>query len=210
MRALAGRTQPVLLDLGPIVGENVTFFGEACACKQLVENLFADLDRHAREGTLDALPAFLERRLSNDDNSVDGILCWDLFDALEPAAARALAVRLARILKPDGVLMAFFATPTRTESTSFGYTKFASSPDGAAGAPGFTRYVIVSPDTMEYRPYAAVRTVRAPWVNRDIERTFAPLRVSDQFLLKTHLREILFRKPAATLPANPDTPETTP
>jgi hypothetical protein len=32
--------------------------------------------------------------------------------------------------------------------------------------------------------------------NRDIIRLFGSLRVSDSFLLKNNLREILFRKPA--------------
>ena len=36
-----------------------------------------------------------------------------------------------------------------------------------------------------------------PLLNRDIIRMFEPMRVAEQFLLKTNLREVLFRKPAA-------------
>ena len=39
---------PVLLDLGPVVGANVAFFGEQLGCKIFIEDLFADIDRHTR------------------------------------------------------------------------------------------------------------------------------------------------------------------
>jgi hypothetical protein len=32
--------------------------------------------------------------------------------------------------------------------------------------------------------------------NRDIQRMFEPLRITEQFLLKSTMREVLFRKPA--------------
>src|SRR6185503_7190478 len=55
---LGARPQPLLLDLGPVVGSNVTFFGEQIGCKILVEDLYKDLDRHVREGKIDQLGAF--------------------------------------------------------------------------------------------------------------------------------------------------------
>ena len=36
--------------------------------------------------------------------------------------------------------------------------------------------------------------------NRDIQRMFEELRIAEQFLLKSNLREVLFRKPAETVP----------
>jgi len=42
----------------------------------------------------------------------------------------------------------------------------------------------------------AARGRLATLLNRDIIRLFAGLQVSDSFLLKNNLREILFRKPA--------------
>src|SRR6201989_727550 len=66
---------PVILDLGPVVGSNVSFLGEHLGCKIFVEDIFADLDRHVREGKLEDLPEFLKRRFTRDDASVDGILC---------------------------------------------------------------------------------------------------------------------------------------
>ena len=49
LSCLTSRESPVLLDLGPVVGSNVSFFGEQLGCKIFVEDIFADLDRHVRE-----------------------------------------------------------------------------------------------------------------------------------------------------------------
>lgn len=184
VRFLAGldvRAQALLLDLGPVVGSNVTFFGEELGCKIIVEDLAADIDRHVREDRLADLPAFLARRFPHESDTVDGILCWDLFDYLPRPAAHALAQQLVRLLRPEGVLLAFFGT---------------AEPE-AGSRPSYTKHVVLDRERLQHRPYAAARGKERPLQNRDIERMFAPLRVSEQFLLKTRLREVLLRKPAA-------------
>ena len=56
--------------------------------------------------------------------------------------------------------------------------------------------------------YAAARGRQRPLLNRDIQRLFEPLRITDQFLLKTNMREVLFRKPAeAQPPSSATSPE---
>jgi hypothetical protein len=62
LSCLTSRESPVLVDLGPVVGSNVSFFGEQLGCKIFVEDLFADLDRHVRAGTLEPC-----RRFSRND-----------------------------------------------------------------------------------------------------------------------------------------------
>ncbi len=175
---LSSRDQPVLLDLGPVVGENVTFFGEQLGCKIFVEDVVKDLERHSGDGKLEALPEFFGKRFPQADDSFDGILCWDVFDYLEKPAAQALAAQMARILKPDGVLLAFF---NATEP----------KPDWPVA---YTRHLVIDPVTLKHRPYPASRGKRRPLLNRDIVRMFEPLRVWEQFLLKTNQREVLFRK----------------
>ncbi|MBI4263964.1 MAG: class I SAM-dependent methyltransferase [Acidobacteria bacterium] len=184
LTSLGSRPQPLLLDLGPVVGTNVTFFAEQVGCKILVEDLLADIDRHAREGKLDQLPAFFESRFPQEDGTVDGILCWDVFDYLDRAAAAALARQMVRVLRPEAVLLAFFGTADPRSSIR----------------PTYTRHVVVDRSTLQHRPYAAARGKQRPLLNRDIQRLFEPLRVTEQFLLKTTLREVLFRKPAAAPP----------
>ena len=177
LTSLVSRELPVLLDLGPVVGSNVSFFGEQLGCKIFVEDIFADLDRHVREGKVAALPGFLETRFQQADSTVDGILCWDLIDYLDRAAAQALAAQLTRVLRPDGALLGFFGTAKPRDAR-------------------YTKYIIVDEVNLRHRSYQAARGRQAILLNRDIIRLFADLRVSDSFLLQNNLREILFRKPA--------------
>ena len=182
---IGSRQRPVLLDLGPVVGSNVTFFGEEVGCKILVEDLSKDIDRHVHQSKLEDLPAFLDKRFPQEAESIDGILCWDIFDYLERAPAERLARQLTRVLRPDGVLLAFFSTADPRSETR----------------PTYTRHVVVDRAHLQCRPYKAARAKQRPLLNRDIQRLFEPLRISENYLLKTNLREVLFRKPAA--PAAP-------
>ena len=185
--SLSARTQPVLLDLGPVVGANVSFFGEQLGCKIIVEDLSKDIDRHVREGKLEDLPATLSKRFPHESASIDGILCWDVFDYLDKNSAKKLAEQLTRILRPEGVLLAFFVT--------------AEPQPGAK--PEYTRHIVIDPTHLQHRPYAAARGKQRPMPNRDIQRMFEELRVTEQFLLKSNLREVLFRKPAEASSTTP-------
>jgi hypothetical protein len=178
LTTLTSRSSPILLDLGPVVGSNVAFFGEQLGCKIFVEDLFADLDRHVRDGKLDTLPAFLQKRFKQLAGTVDGILCWDLIDYLDKNAAQAIAAELTRLLRPDGALLGFFGTAQPRDTR-------------------YTKFIIVDDVNLRHRPYQAARGRQAILLNRDIIRLFSGLRVSDSFLLQNNLREILFRKPAA-------------
>jgi hypothetical protein len=174
---LTSRANPVLLDLGPVIGSNVSFFGEQLGCKIFVEDLYADVERHDQRGTPGDLAAFLATRFPQADGSIDGILCWDLLDFVDQAAARALAVQLSRLLSVDGALLGFFSTASQREAT-------------------FTKYVVVDDLSLRHKSYGPVRTRARVLQNRDIIRLFDGLRVSDSFLLQTNIREILFRKPS--------------
>jgi SAM-dependent methyltransferase len=185
--SLSARAQPVILDLGPVVGANVTFFGEQLGCKIIYADIPKDIDRHVREGKLEELPASLSKRFPHESGSIDGILCWDVFDYLDKTSAKKLAEQLTRILKPEGVLLAFFVT--------------AEPQPGAK--PEYTRHVVITPTSLQHRPYAAARGKQRPMPNRDIQRMFEELRITEQFLLKSNLREVLFRKPAGTPPSSP-------
>jgi hypothetical protein len=177
LTSLTSRSSPRLLDLGPVVGSNVSFFGEQLGCKIFVEDIFADLDRHVREGKLEKLPDFLKGRFPQSSGSIDGILCWDLVDYLDKASAQVLADALTRVLRPEGTLLAFFGTVQRPDVR-------------------YTKYIIVDEVNLKHRPYAAARGRQVILLNRDIIRLFGGLRVADSFLLQNNLREILFRKPS--------------
>ncbi|MPZ17649.1 MAG: methyltransferase domain-containing protein [Luteitalea sp.] len=175
LACLSSREAPVLLDLGPVVGSNVAFFGEQLGCKIFVEDIHEDLDRFARSGTGEDIPRFLARRFNRPSESIDGILCWDLFDHLDKRAADALARELARLLKPGGALLAFFAT---TRDATSAYSKF----------------IVVDDRTLHHNSYTAAPRDRHVLASRDIDRLFDGLNVSHSCLLRTRMREMLFRK----------------
>jgi hypothetical protein len=184
------RSQRLLVDLGPVVGANVAFFGEELGCKIHVEDVFKDIDRHVTEDKLDAFPSFLAKRFAQEDGTVDGILCWDIFDYLDKASAQSLARELVRMLRPEGVLFALFNVVEAATKAP----------------PGFTRYVVVDRQQLQYRAYRGARGKQRPLSPRDIQRLFEPLHIYEQFLLKNNLREVLFRKPSAEKASTEDKP----
>ena len=177
---LADRDWPVLLDLGPVVGTNVTFFGERLGCKIFVEDFFADLERFAQQGEAQSavLADALKTRLGHPNESIDGILCWDLIDYLDRRAAQVLAAELVRLLRPGGALLGFFGRPSQS-------------------GPGYTKYEIVDDRHLRHRFSAAGPGRRSTIPSRDIIKLFDGLLVAESFLLKSHTREMLFRKPSA-------------
>jgi hypothetical protein len=165
-----------LIDLGPVIGSNIAFLGERIGCKIHVEDLYADLDCHARDGALDRFPEFLERRFPLRDAGVDAVLCWDIFDYLAPAAATVLAGELTRVLRPGGALLGFFG---------------GGGPDDRR----YTKYVIEDEAHLRCRSYAAACSRSRVLQNRDIHNLFAGLQLCGSVLLKSGVREVLFRKP---------------
>ena len=178
LATMSAKPAPALLDLGPVVGGNVSFFGEELGCRIRVEDVFGDIERHAMNGTLDALPEYFRTRFKSEPGTVDGILCWDVFDYLERAAAASLAAALARLLVAEGSLLGFFSTASD------------------AGRAQYTKYLVVDQGNLRYRTYSGTRVRQRSLQNRDIIKLFESLRVSDSFLMKTNMREIIFRKPA--------------
>jgi hypothetical protein len=176
LSVLNSRPSPVLLDFGPVIGTNVEFFGERLGCKLFIEDLLADLDRHTKAGTLDALPALFDKRFRHGDASVDGILCWDVFDFLDKKSAEALARQVIRMVKPGGVVMGLFATAAKSDHTSF------------------LKYEIVDDASFRHRYHPGVGGVKRAIQNRDIIRMFEGLSVADSFLLKSNIREMLLRR----------------
>jgi SAM-dependent methyltransferase len=166
-----------MLDLGPAIGPNIAFLGQRIGCKIHVKDLYGDLERH---GTVEVGADFAEllqaRFGEYDGDSIDAVLCWDVFDYLVPAAADALAATLDRVLRPGGALLAFFGAAATADRT-------------------YTRYVIEDESHLRYRvapaPCGRQRTLQ----NREILALFPGLTLSESVLLKSGLREVLFRKP---------------
>ena len=178
---LEARPAPVLLDLGPFSGANVTYFGQLLGGKVIIGDLFADLDRLVREGRASEIAAFLSSRFKVEDGSVDGVLAWDVFDYLDRTSAHALAAVLVRALRDDGVLLGFFGGANQV-------------------CIGSTRFVVEDESHVRLRPYESVLTRHGWMQNRDILKMFDSLRVTDSYLLQNGWREMLLRKGVAGRP----------
>ena len=137
----------------------------------------ADFDRYPKDSET-PFAKYLSGRLTHAPASVDGILCWNFFDYLDNAAATALAAALTRIVRPDGAVLAFFATVAVPNSR-------------------FWKHVIMDEDSLRQRPYASGKRQNA-LPNRDVLKMFDGLKVAESFLLKLNVREFLFRKPPPT------------
>lgn len=177
LSAVARLDHPVLLDLGPVVGSNVEFFGLRVSCKLHIEDLFHEIEIAARAGGRAGLQAALLRRLGQRPESIDGILCWDVFDFLDRPTGLALASHLETLLRRGGALYGFFGT-TPIDLNHY------------------TRYVVEREDRFRLRPYPATPAQRSVLLTRDINNMFDRLVLADSVLLKSGTRETLFRRPA--------------
>lgn len=176
LNALNQRDAPVIVDFGPVIGTNVAFFGERLGCKIFVEDLFADVERHSKAGTRASMAEFFDTRLSQAEATVDGVLCWDLFDFLDRASSVMLARRIATMLRPGGAVFGYFGA-------------------AAADLSHYSKYVIHGESELRVRHYPATPVKRNVLQNRDIMKMFEPLTVAESFLLKSNMRETLFRRP---------------
>ncbi len=169
---------PIIVDLGPVVGSNIAFLGEQLSCKIFVEDLYAEVERHAQKGTREELPQALPARLQQHaPGTIDGILCWDLFDHLDKPTSLVLAAHLVTLLKPGGVIYAFFgAAPGQLTHQN--------------------RFIVDTPDTLRLRPTPVTPSPRNVLVTRDINRMFEGVATAESVLLKSNARETLFRKPS--------------
>jgi hypothetical protein len=180
---LQAKLAPVILDFGPAIGANVTFLGEQFGgVKLFVEDLLANLPLPAQPGGEDE-PEVTAPRLSYPNEVVDGILCWDVLDYLGAKSGLMLAKEVVRVLRPGGVVLLCHGTETLA----------ASGPTG---------YEIIDQNSLRYRFRSGV-ALRSRRViqSGEVMRLFSSLTITASILLKSHMREVLLRKPSKLVAA---------
>jgi hypothetical protein len=176
LAALTSQPAPLLLDLGPVVGGNVSFFGDRLACKIVIEDLYEDIEACARRGNTEGLAEMMTARVTSSiDDSVSGVLCWDLFDYLDRPTASALARCLSGVLRPKGVLHGLFGTT-------------------AADLRHRTKFIVQSETTVKCRCEPAPLMHRHALQTGEIGKLFQGLTIVESVLLQNKTRESLFRK----------------
>ena len=179
LSAVSNRShQPVLIDLGPVIGSNISLFNERLSCKFYIQDLFVDIETYARNQEITLTTSLAERLISRfpqQPNSCDGILCWDLFDYLDPSTSRLIATKLSELLRSNGMLYGLFSTVP----TNVAY---------------YTRFVLDTEDSLRHQIYPATPTKRKVIATRDIHLLCNKLEVTDLVLRKSATRETLFKR----------------
>ena len=174
---LSGLKNPVLLDLGPVVGANVSFLGDRLGCKVYIEDVYSDLAALVQRGDEAAIAPWVRACLAREPASVDAVLAWDVADYLDDDEASALVARIVRVLRPGGMVLALFTT-------------------ARIDRPFCRKYIIEDADHLRHRWVPFARSVRRVRLGGDVERLFAPLQAEEVYLLRHRQRETLFRRRA--------------
>jgi SAM-dependent methyltransferase len=195
-RLWASETPLCVLDLGSTSPSNIRFFTERTHKIYSEDLLVASTDpglvTKDEEGKviLDSRK-FLAENLVYPAAHFDVVLCWNLPDYLDESLVRPVMGRLWSVLKPGGMLLAFFHTK-----------------DAGPDSPCF-RFHILDKDTLEMQrivlrrearrgPTGAVHTALADgfrlqrvFNNRHIETLFRDFASIKFFLARDNVREVL-------------------
>jgi SAM-dependent methyltransferase len=177
-RAIEGEDGLRILDLGPTSPTNIAYLTErghkVYNEDVLKESEDASLVVTGDDGrsTHDADRFLAENLVFGPDTSFDAILVWDTPDYLHEALVKPMVNRIHRLLRPKGILLAFFHTR-----------------DAGPDAP-YYRYHIAGEDTLELQPGPRFRLQRI-FNNRHIENLFRDFSSIKFFLARDNVREVL-------------------
>jgi len=166
-----------ILDLGPTSPTNIAYL-TGLGHKVYNEDVLKEAEDPALVvAAEDGHPSrdadrFLAENLVYTTTTFDAILCWDTPDYLHEALVKPMVNRIHRILKPKGILLAFFHTR-----------------DAGPDAP-YYRYHIVGEDALDLQPGPRFRLQRV-FNNRHIENLFRDFASIKFFLARDNVREVL-------------------
>ncbi len=187
-RALAGREGLCVLDIGATSPDNIQHFTELGYKAYSEDVLLASRDRQyfladAEGRQVVDEKKFLSDNLNYDPQTFDAVLCWDMADYMDEALVKPVVARLWSVLKPGGLVLAFFHTK-----------------DAGPDAP-FYRYHIAGTDNVELQLLsgagrngnAGFRLQRV-FNNRHIENLFRDFANIKFFLGRDNVREVLVKR----------------
>lgn len=176
-RSLRSHESPSVLDLGPTSSANIAFLTGFGGRFHNEDILRASQDRSyqvPQEGgpaTLDPQKFFSEN-LNYAERGFDAVLCWDIPDFLHEALVKPMVERIEQIVKPGGILLAFFHTK-----------------DAGPDSP-YCRYHIVNGEVLDVEARPDFRLQRV-FNNRHIENLFKRFSSLKFFLARDNIREVL-------------------
>jgi SAM-dependent methyltransferase len=176
-KLLAGRENLTILDLGPTSPQNIghiTGLGHRVYNEDVLLSSFSPefTIRNADGTTSFDVEKFLSENLRYEGQHFDAVLCWDIPDYLNEGLVKAAVDRISNIMKPGGVLLAFFHTK-----------------DAGPDAPYF-RYHIADTESLDLQRGPQFRLQRI-FNNRHIENLFHEFSNIKFFLARDNVREVL-------------------
>jgi SAM-dependent methyltransferase len=176
-RSLTGYDNLSALDLGATSSANISFltgFGGRVHNEDILraaqDKIYVMRQEDGSE-TLDSKKFFSEN-LSYPDGRFDAVLCWDIPDYLHEALVKPMVERIYKIMKPGGILLAFFHTK-----------------DAGPDSP-YCHYHIVTREVLDLEPRPDFRLQRV-FNNRHIENLFKGFSSLKFFLARDNVREVL-------------------
>jgi hypothetical protein len=170
MQTLAECESPEVLDLGPVSGNNISFFLDHSARLHLCDVFSRSAHTLLRESDADDLFSQMDVK----ESSLDGIQLWDIPDHVDNRSLSILVNKLHSLLKPDGLMMVIATTVNVPQP--------------------YPLYFIIREDSAVVLDKMAAR--RLPYfyrTNRDIERCMKPFHQLNSFICTNGVREFLFK-----------------
>jgi len=191
MRRISDTSGLSILDVGSTSPANISFLtnlGHKIYNEDLlVGSVDPEFARKGEDGkpTVD-VTAFLKHSLVYEPEQFDAVLCWDVPDYLNESVVKPVIERIHRIMRPGGVMLAFFHTR-----------------DAGPDAPCY-RYHIASPDSLHLQPVWKPSTdgrhknprqpmfrLQRVFNNRHVENLFHDYASLKFFLARDNVREVL-------------------
>ena len=170
-----------VLDLATASQANISFITEM-GHKLTAEDIIGAMDQCFGDGDFlenQAVPSkserFLDQILQFPEHHFDGCLVWDTFQFLAPPLLELFIARLLNVMRPGGVLLAFF-----------------SSDEKITRMPVYN-YRIQDAKTLHLVPRNTSRPVQY-FNNRLVERLFSETQSVKFFLSRDHIREVIIRR----------------
>lgn len=181
MKAVGKEENIWVLDLGPTSPNNIKhiterghrIYNEDVLSEANGDELKVRSTEEGQEGKMVVdVTRYLAENLRHDREKFDAVMAWDIPDYLPEEVVKPTIERIHTIMKPGGILLAFFHTK-----------------DAGPDAPYF-RYHIGDPQTLEMQRGPTYRLQRV-FNNRHIENLFRDYASIKFFLGKDNIREVL-------------------
>lgn len=178
MSSLESSESLSILDLAGASQANITFItnlGHRISSEDVVATLaqyFGPGSGLEEQNSASAAHRFIEQLLDFPEASFDGALIWDTLQFLTSPVLEQTVDRLLQVLRPRGLILAFFHANDKTTSSPLHH------------------YRIQDSKTLLLTPRGEERQVQH-YNNRSIERMFEQAKSLKFFLTRDHLREVI-------------------